>query len=236
MEHFAEQSQFAEMARKAEKALINAELRTSAAERAYAEAEKEYSASKQYRRNSRGRLVQSSLAAQEELAEEKDRLMEEVQMEKQALRDAQREVVELEQVISGQREPGKGELRSANNRSLAASGEEVDWDTKKECSRQNLADRVLSGWTMIPEYCSGRMCNFSPLLQDRNETHCVICEGSGNGEDGAYAGDDNNDDYSVTMSYAAKKSKYDNLNQNSEKVDFPRDRTSASKEVGRRIL
>lgn len=80
------------------------------------------------------------------------------------------------------------------------------------------------------------MCNFSPLLQDRNETHCVICEGSGNGEDGAYAGDDNNDDYSVTMSYAAKKSKYDNLNQNSEKVDFPRDRTSASKEVGRRIL
>jgi len=48
----------------------------------------------------------------------------------------------------------------------------------------------------IHKYCSGKKCDFSPLVQNGKDTHCVICEGSGNGDDGAYA---ENDTCSGTM-------------------------------------
>ena len=63
---------------KAEKKLINKELRVSFAECEYIKGEKDYPALIQHCDNSLGRLVQSSLVVQEELAEEKDRLLGEV--------------------------------------------------------------------------------------------------------------------------------------------------------------
>lgn len=51
------------------------------------------------------------------------------------------------------------------------------------------------------------MCNSSPLVGDNNKKYCVICKGSGNGEDGAY----------VPMRSVTKKSNKENLKQNESK-------------------
>lgn len=233
MENYAEQAHYAEMAKKAEMALIYAEERATSAEQTYTEAEKAYTDSKQLRRNAQGRMVQrSSLAVQDELAEEKDILLEEADRAQQDVRDAQKEVDKLNRLLQeGQDiEPVRSQSSAEN---LA-----TDWALRKENSRKNLADHVMRGWSMIPEYCSGRMCNFSPLLQDGDQTHCVICEGSGTGADGAYAKDDDNEiDYIDTMSFVEKKEKYETLNNKSKKgVLSSSVRESGSKEVGRRIL
>ena len=39
----------------------------------------------------------------------------------------------------------------------------------------------------LSEYCNGKECNYSPLLGRGDIVQCVVCDGSGNGEDGAYA-------------------------------------------------
>jgi len=207
------------MAREAEKKLINAELRVASAEREYVEAEKDYSASKQHRRNSQGRLVRSSLAVQEELAEEKDRLLGEVHMEKQALREAQKEVAELDQVISGQRETGQGEVnwsgngeddvytdddnndefaetmsyvsKRGKNDNLNHTSKKAETSQDRASASEEVGRRILEGWQLLDTPCPVCM---SPLMSESagSPEVCVFCDPEGDlelGEDDDFRDD-----------------------------------------------
>lgn len=88
----------------------------------------------------------------------------------------------------------------------------------------------------IPEYCLGRMCNFTPLLSKGNQIECVVCEGSGNGKDGFYQEVSSDAILDDTMSFISKRKHY-TFPQSNRNIDNSNDRrNAASREVGRRIM
>jgi uncharacterized Zn finger protein (UPF0148 family) len=60
------------------------------------------------------------------------------------------------------------------------------WETLRLEGRSVVTRRLISGYTMLPNYCKGRECQRSPLLTNGGRVECVVCGGSGNGKDGAY--------------------------------------------------
>lgn len=60
------------------------------------------------------------------------------------------------------------------------------WETLRLEGRSVMTRRLIAGWTMLPMYCEGVECQSSPLLQKAGRTQCVVCGGSGSGNDGAY--------------------------------------------------
>lgn len=80
------------------------------------------------------------------------------------------------------------------------------------------------------------MCNYTPLIGRGDDVKCVVCEGSGNGCDGAY------DEFTTgniddTMSFVARRNKFSNIPSNRTNYGAANNRRSAvSREVGRRIL
>jgi len=60
---------------------------------------------------------------------------------------------------------------------------------KRVCKiRDLLANRVLKGWTILPTYCKGELCGYSPMvrLNEGDVPCCVVCGGTGTGLDGLY--------------------------------------------------
>ena len=60
------------------------------------------------------------------------------------------------------------------------------WETLRVEGRSIMNRRMLAGWILLPELCSGNECHNCPLLSKSGTTYCVVCGGSGNGLDGAY--------------------------------------------------
>lgn len=88
----------------------------------------------------------------------------------------------------------------------------------------------------VPEYCLGRMCNFTPLLSKGNQIQCVVCEGSGNGKDGFYQEVSSDSLLDETMSFVSRR-KHFSLPKTNTKFDSRNERrNAASQEVGRRIM
>ena len=61
------------------------------------------------------------------------------------------------------------------------------WETLRLEGRAIMTRRVLKGWSITPDACLGCECHNSPLIEKDGVKECVVCGGSGNGEDGAYA-------------------------------------------------
>jgi len=69
------------------------------------------------------------------------------------------------------------------------------WDTRLFEGRALMNRRRLLGWTILEDLCAGKNCNKTPLMQSESGfVECVVCRGTGSGEDGVYA-DCNNEKY-----------------------------------------
>jgi uncharacterized Zn finger protein (UPF0148 family) len=136
------------------------------------------------------------------------------------------------------------------------------WETLRFEGRSVMTRRLIAGWTMLPRYCVGIECQNSPLLTKGGKIECVVCGGSGSGEDGAYVAPlkdiDTYDGYNeeesdepiltekstiVTNTAVVRESINDddrkpNTFQAVQKIheDFEEKRTMVSKEIGKRML
>lgn len=86
----------------------------------------------------------------------------------------------------------------------------------------------------MPEYCNGRMCNFTPLITKGSAVKCVVCEGSGNGRDGFYNEGNSDAVLDDTRSFVSKRNRFNRIST-STAVSSP-GRRVANKEVGRRMM
>lgn len=75
-----------------------------------------------------------------------------------------------------------------------------------------------------------------PLITKGDVTECVVCEGTGTGEDGAYEDMHPHDRMRETASYKMKKQRFLNITSSFRRVNFDVDYDVASREVGRRML
>ncbi len=78
------------------------------------------------------------------------------------------------------------------------------------------------------------MCNFTPLVTRGDVIECVVCEGCGNGEDGAYESVHPDDMWEETSSYLNKKQRYQKISTSMRRINFDPSE-GASREVGRRM-
>lgn len=66
----------------------------------------------------------------------------------------------------------------------------VDWNFLREKGRATMTQKMMEGWIMLSKQCVGDQCGCMPLMSSSTgsnaQTFCVICLGSGNGEDGSY--------------------------------------------------
>ena len=90
----------------------------------------------------------------------------------------------------------------------------------------------------LPEYCSGRMCNFTPLIFKGRSIKCVVCEGTGNGRDGFYDEISSQALLDDTMSFVSRRNRFNRISLANRGSHFDPNamRSAASREVGRRIL
>jgi len=71
----------------------------------------------------------------------------------------------------------------------AALNDEVKmdhWAVLREDASNQLSRRLLQGWSMSSETCKGSECDSAPLMLSGGKAFCVVCGGTGTGEDGAY--------------------------------------------------
>jgi len=90
----------------------------------------------------------------------------------------------------------------------------------------------------MPEYCTGRMCNFTPLISKRGAVKCVVCEGSGNGRDGMYDEVSSHDVLDDTMSFVSKRNRFSRISLAPRKESNKNNggHGLANREVGRRMM
>ena len=61
------------------------------------------------------------------------------------------------------------------------------WKILRDDASSQLSRRMMQGWVMTSNHCEGVQCQQAPLLSSSSgQIFCVVCGGSGNGEDGAY--------------------------------------------------
>jgi len=90
----------------------------------------------------------------------------------------------------------------------------------------------------MPEYCTGRMCNFTPLISKGRFVKCVVCEGCGNGNDGFYNESSSDAVLDDTMSFVSKRNRFSRIS-NAPRSGYDQGeskRDLASREVGRRMM
>jgi hypothetical protein len=78
------------------------------------------------------------------------------------------------------------------------------------------------------------MCNFTPIIAKGDLAECVVCEGCGNGEDGAYLDTHPDDILDDTISFAEKKQQYEHFSSSMRRMNFDSNEVG-SREVGRRL-
>lgn len=96
-------------------------------------------------------------------------------------------VAEAEELIKQDREDYKAPV-------ILPSSSEIkreNWETLRTEGRSVMTRRVMAGWVLIAEFCSGEECHNSPLIVKDGCKECVVCGGSGSGTDGAYTETEN---------------------------------------------
>eukprot|EP00554_Chaetoceros_debilis_P003697 CAMPEP_0194083328 /NCGR_PEP_ID=MMETSP0149-20130528/8975_1 /TAXON_ID=122233 /ORGANISM="Chaetoceros debilis, Strain MM31A-1" /LENGTH=1125 /DNA_ID=CAMNT_0038765709 /DNA_START=137 /DNA_END=3514 /DNA_ORIENTATION=+ len=207
------------MYRKAEELRTSAEADETAARQQHAEAERRLENSDRMRRVTERKLEKDMKQARRQLEESKTRNNQEAMHGRERLREAENQMLEA---------------RFGDDLDVAHAGD--DWESRRLLGKKILAKEVMSGWSVLPEYCIGRMCNYTPLIGKGDDVKCVVCEGSGNGCDGAYD-EFNTGNIADTMSFVARRNKFSNVPTNRMNHGAHNSRRSAvSREVGRRIL
>ena len=91
-------------------------------------------------------------------------------------------IAEAEGIIKAEREDYKAPIVLPTKADLKRE----HWETLRQEGRSVMTRRVMAGWTLLAEFCSGVECENSPLLTNGHRKECVVCGGSGNGHDGVY--------------------------------------------------
>jgi uncharacterized Zn finger protein (UPF0148 family) len=125
------------------------------------------------------------------------------------------------------------------------------WETLRMEGRAIMTRRVLQGWELVPETCKGAECEMSPLITKHGRCECVVCGGTGTGEDGVYAVDENEEEQDnkpvdvatidpellpENVSMYLSKSAEDGPLSYAPQDDFEQKRDLVSKEIGKRML
>lgn len=122
------------------------------------------------------------------------------------------------------------------------------WETLRMEGRAIMTRRVLQGWELLPEACKGAECEMSPLITKHGKRECVVCGGTGTGEDGVYAVDETEDENKpIDVATIDPELLPENLSINISKSgeerayydpqdDFEQKRDLVSKEIGKRML
>jgi hypothetical protein len=133
-------------------------------------------------------------------------------------------------------------------RVLLATASEVEseqWETLRTEGRTVMTRRVMSGWTIIAEFCHGAECEHSPLIMKRTKKECVVCGGCGDGTDGAYAPsgsmdseDDNaqNEESVAPTYFTSTQSLASNPALKHLQIDFESKRDMVSREIGKKMV
>jgi hypothetical protein len=126
----------------------------------------------------------------------------------------------------------------------ASEVESEQWETLRSEGRTVMTRRVMSGWTIIAEFCHGAECEHSPLIMKRTKKECVVCGGCGDGTDGSYApsgsmdSDDDNEqnEQSVAPTYfTSTQSLASNPALKHLQTDFESKRDMVSREIGKKM-
>eukprot|EP00980_Cylindrotheca_fusiformis_P029017 scaffold22696_cov118-Cylindrotheca_fusiformis.AAC.11 len=126
----------------------------------------------------------------------------------------------------------------------ASEVESEQWETLRTEGRTVMTRRVMSGWTIIAEFCRGAECEHSPLIMKRNQKECVVCGGCGDGTDGAYAksgsmdseDDDEQPEDSVAQTYVTStQTLASNPALQHLQSDFETKRDMVSREIGKKM-
>lgn len=124
------------------------------------------------------------------------------------------------------------------------------WETLRMEGRAIMTRRVLQGWALLPEACQGAECEMSPLITKHGRRECVVCGGTGTGEDGVYVIDEmeEDEDKPIDIDTIDPELLPENISMNLSKSaeegaltyaphdDFEQKRDIVSKEIGKRML
>jgi len=218
---YGDHGRLIEMYRNAEELRMDAEAEHTVARNQLAEAEQRLESCNNMQRSTENRLAMDVEAAQDNLKAAKTKVTREAREGQQRLQHAENQMLQT---------------RFGEVFDVAAAGE--DWEARRLLGKKVLAKEVMSGWTVLPEYCSGRMCNFTPLIFKGRAIKCVVCEGTGNGRDGFYDEISSQALLDDTMSFVSRRNRFNRIssaNRGSHN-DANARRDAASREVGRRIL
>jgi len=215
-----DRSRIFELLRQAEQLRMNAEVEEAAAKQQLQEAERRLENFERMRRMDEQRLTNDLEAARSDFEITKSRNSRLAKVEQEKLRDAENMMIQA---------------RFGDNLDVADAGE--DWEGRRLLGKKVLAKKVMEGWAVIPKYCLGRMCNFTPLISKGNRIQCVVCEGSGNGKDGFYEEVSSDALLDETMSFVARRKNFSIPSRSTNNVLTGNERrNAASREVGRRIM
>lgn len=129
----------------------------------------------------------------------------------------------------------------------AVDVEKERWEILRTEGRSILTRRMMHGWKLNDEFCSGEHCRHSPIVEKDGKVECVVCGGTGNGEDGVYTDknpqddeDDDDDvekDDNVKQSYAPPPSEGLSRDHGPHVGDdFESKRHLVSQEIGRKMI
>jgi uncharacterized Zn finger protein (UPF0148 family) len=98
-------------------------------------------------------------------------------------------IAETEETLKAEREHHKENIVLPSESDLHCQR----WETLRLEGRAIMTRRVLQGWQLIPQHCEGSECQMSPLITKLGRTECVVCGGTGDGCDGVYASEQEDD-------------------------------------------
>lgn len=146
-------------------------------------------------------------------------------------------LAETEQTIKGEYEDYREPVILPTDSEL----ENERWETLRMEGRAILTRRILQGWQLLPDACSGTECHMTPLVTHMGRTECVVCGGTGNGKDGVYCKEVTKNEpaamAAMPPSIKAAVSEAEELIFGLEtEEDFEKKRAIYSKEIGKRML
>ena len=92
-------------------------------------------------------------------------------------------VEEAEATLEAEAEECK---RSAILQQSAEDLERGRWVALRAEGRSTLTRRMMQGWKLNDDLCTGEHCRHSPIVEKYGRIECVVCGGTGTGRDGVY--------------------------------------------------
>lgn len=213
---YGDHSRLLAMYKKAEKLKASAEKDEEEARIKFVDAKRKLDSCENILSTTEKKLAESKLVAERGLEEAKRNAKLSAHNSRMKLKNAENELVQA---------------RFGSDVSVSAAGD--DWEARRLLGKKALAKKAIEGWAVLPQYCSGRMCNFTPLVGKNGVMQCVVCQGTGTGRDGFYDEIGSAAMHDETGSFISKRNRFKNINPSNKISSHD---AIASREVGKRIL